>query len=88
MVYCFLVSNNGLFFHHQDHGMAKNSEVIKANTGFGRMGLRNISRQIERGIVSFLRVIEKCERKNTFPCFFFSYCWKQVVNKADIYNCL
>ena len=69
MMYSFLVSNNGLFFHHQDHGMAKNSEVIKANTGFGRMGLRNLSRQIRKGIVSFLRVIEKCGEKKHISLF-------------------
>ena len=71
MVYSFLVSNNGLFFHHQDQGMAKNSGVIKANMGFGGMGLRNLSRQIRKRIVSFLRVIEKCRRKTQFLVSYF-----------------
>lgn len=71
MVYSFLVSNNGLFFHHQDHGMAKNSGVIRANMGFGGMGPRNLSRQIRKRIVSFLRVIEKCRRKIQFLVSYF-----------------
>ena len=51
--------------------MAKNSEVIKGNTVFGCMGLRNLSRQIRKGIVSFLRVIEKCGTKMHFLVSYF-----------------